>query len=610
MTLPVQRSKSRRFWLAALLAASALLPTPSTAQTLPEWGRALTPEQGRELRAEVQRLSRQFNLRENTLVAIARVLGTNLQNTSFGQLIERVREQAQRAADLQRQLGELRRQVSTLESSIRQPAQEALGRATTAFDEGRFADADREFGALQALRSAESETARTAWVDAVEARARIAELRLEFVAAAELRLTAMREEQRLSRERQFHLSMGAARALFEQGRLRADVSAFQRSAEIYREIVLPLTPRPEYPMEWAGAEHALGLTLSYWGRLRTDTRLLDEAIVAFRAAQELWTPAAHREHWAMAQGNLADAMTALASLTNEISALEEAVAQHRTSLGPQLAPPPPGTILINGANIAARQNNLALALYHLGQRKLDFGRREEGRRHLEEAVGLLRTALILLPHGDLRWVSAETNLGMILSALGVDESTSGRLQESATEYRTALGAITRDGAPALWAQIQDNLGGTLWELGERENQDSYFEQAIEAHRLALEVYTRENTPARWAAANTNLGNALLSLGERENGTQRLEGAVTAFRAALEERTREREPTRWGTSTVAIGRARALIASRTSNLNLLDEAERQVREARSVLAAEGFPLTWTDRTLELIAGFRRTLSARR
>ena len=609
MTLSLQRRKTRGFWLAALLAATALRPFPSTAQTLPEWGRPLTPEQGRELRAEVQRLRLQFNLRENTLIAIARAVGTRLQNLSFQELIVRVREQAQRAADLQRQIGELDRQIATLESSLRQPAQEALERATTAFNDGRFEDADREFGALQALRSAESETARTAWVDAVEARARIAELRLEFVAASELLETAAREEHRQSRDRQLRLRTAAARDLFEQGRLRDDVSAYQRSAEIYRQIVLTLTPRPEYPLEWAGVEHGLGLTLSYWGGLRTDSRLLDEAIVAFRAAQEVWTPSAHHPQWVMAQGNLAVATTALARMTNQISALEAAVAQHRTILGPPIAPPPPNTILINGANIAGRQSNLALALINLGQRKLDFRRREEGRRHLEEAVGLLRSSLALLQRGDSDWVIVESNLGWVLSILGNDETSSGRLQEAVTEYRTALGAISRDGAPALWASIQDGLGGALWDLGEHDNQKSYFEQAIEAHRLALEFYTRENTPDSWAAANSNLGNALSSLGERESGTGRLEEAVNAYRAALLERTREREPTRWGTLTVAIGRTRAFIASRTSNLNLLDEAERQIREARSVLAAEGFPLTWTDRTLEVIAGFRRTLSAR-
>src|SRR5207253_108203 len=111
-------------------------------------------------------------------------------------------------------------------------------------------DADRELAALEILRRSESEAARAAWSGAVEARARIAELRLDFDSAEELRLAAVREERALSTARQWLLMYDAARSRHQQGDLLGDNAALDRAITLFRDEVLPLVSRTERPHDW------------------------------------------------------------------------------------------------------------------------------------------------------------------------------------------------------------------------------------------------------------------------------------------------------------------------------------------------------------------------
>lgn len=532
-------------WLAALLATAtpALLPAQGT---LPEWGRPLTPAEGRELRAEIGRLSSRLGVRQNTLVAIARVLGTNLRNVSFAALVERVRSQAGRAAELQAQIGQLRTQIAALsDAAVRDPARQALARATAAFEAGRLDEADREFAALEGLRRSESQAARAAWVDAVEARASIAELRLDYDAAEGLRLTAAREERRLSTARQWRLVMGAALARQEQGELMGGRAPLDRAIMLYRDEALPLAPRDERPLDWADTLNSLGNALRELGRQARDTAILSEAVRAYQAALQEYTRERAPHDWAIVQADLASAL---------------------------------GT----------------------------WGGLERGTARLQQAVSAYRAALtVLREHSRSHWGITQYNLSHTLGTLATREPDRPWLAEAVQALEAALQEVTREQMPREWAMIYNGLGNLLVIHARRTNDAAAFERAAESYALALQELTRERTPVDWTMAMGNLGGALLETGRRQADTTRLTQAVAAYEAALQEQAREGVPLDWGGTMTGLADAIALIAERTGNRGLLDEAERRARSARLLQQLSGSTsgVARVDAILRRIAAMR-------
>jgi hypothetical protein len=57
------------------------------AQTQPEWGRAYSPAEGREMMAEIAQLSIEKGLQRKTLSAIALALGASRGNLSFVEIL-------------------------------------------------------------------------------------------------------------------------------------------------------------------------------------------------------------------------------------------------------------------------------------------------------------------------------------------------------------------------------------------------------------------------------------------------------------------------------------------------------------------------------------------
>ena len=103
--------------LAIALVCTAQLVAPSPVAAQPDWGRPLTPEEGRRLNSTISTLSNQLRVRRATLVSIARALGVSLRTTSFERLIQLVAEKAQEAAALQARLADLERQLESLPAS-------------------------------------------------------------------------------------------------------------------------------------------------------------------------------------------------------------------------------------------------------------------------------------------------------------------------------------------------------------------------------------------------------------------------------------------------------------------------------------------------------------
>lgn len=532
--------------------AVAVIPDRLSAQgTLPEWGRPLSPAEGRALRAEIAELSRQLGVREATLTAIARVLGANLRNVSFPELVQRIQSQAQRAAELQSRLGELRPQIAALtDTAVREPAEQALARATAAFNEGRLGDADREFVTLESLRHSESEAAQTAWMEAVNARGRIAELRFDFDAAERIRMSAARGERLASSERQWSLVIGAAEARRTQGDLLGDNAALERAIQLYREA-LTLLSRRGRPSHWAVTQYLLGTALLSLGAREQGSARLEQALHAYEIALQEWTRSRVPLQWALAQSGM-------------------------------------------------------------GQVLFTLGEREVAPERLTQSVAAFEAALGELPaqSAALQRADAFGGLAAALLRLGERESGTARFEQAVAAYGEALRQWTRERFPVQWATAQHGLGNAYFKLAEREANPTRLNQAAAAYRLALQEWTRERAPLRWATAQSNIGNVFLRLGVMEPGTVGLEEAVRAYEAALQEWTRARVPLDWAAATSNLAGARALIGERRRNPALLDRAEQQAREAREVMVAGGHA-AWVrdvDKTLGLIAQLRRKIGS--
>lgn len=523
--------------------------------TLPEWGRPLTPGEGRALRREIGRLSRERGVHEATLVTIARALGADLRNIDFPELIHRLQAQANRAAELQAQNAGLLAQIAAVsDPAVRAPAEQTLARAIAAFDEGRLDDADREFAALEVLRRSESEIVHAAWLSAVDARAAVAELRLDYDAAEALSLSAAREEQSasmLSVERQWRFTMGAATARYNQGRITGENAALERAIVLYRSEALPLVPRAERPDDWAVTQHDLGNALMELGEREASSTRLEEAVAAYEAALEVRSRTRVPIAWAQTMNNLGNAL-------------------------------------------------------------LGLGERSRGTARLKRAAVVLRAALEEFPRDryPLDWAQTQNHLAIALSSIGERERGTARLNQAVQIYQAALEELDRDRVPLGWAMAQNNLANVLMALGQRSDDVARLEQAVGAYEMVLQVWTRDSHPLEWATAQNNLGIALDALGRRETGTVRLEQAASAYEAALQEWTRERVPARWATTTTNLADAVALICERTRDHARLDEFERRVREAQAVLRAGGHRagLGRANFVLRRIAAVRRRIGA--
>lgn len=633
----------------ALAVAGAAWPEPALAApavrgTLPEFGRPLSPAEGRQLRDELRRLSIRLSVREATLVAIAQVLGTNLPRGSFEELVDRVRIQAERAAELQSRLAALETQIAAVGNKAeRSPATQALARARTAFDDGRLDDAGREFAALEQLRKSSSDAARTAWMQAVEARAQIAELRLDFDAAESLRVTAAREERRLSARRQWLLMRAAAVARYDQGFFLGDNAALERSIELFRAEVLPLAPRAERPLDWALSQNDLGRALAELGSREGSPERLEQAVEAYEAALNEYQRHGDRSHWAMVQNNLAATLGDLGDRQSGGDLLERAVQASEAAIAiydPETSP----------FEWASAQNNLGNALHTLGDREVGtaslrlavrayelaltkltreghefhwasthmnlgnvlaiMGGRDRSIDQLERAVRSYRTALtgFTRERTPLQWAKAQMNLGNALSIIGEQQGDTKRLDEGAGALRAALLEFRRERVPLDWAGAQTSLGLTLRSLGQREKNPGRLKEALQAFDASLQEYRRDQVPALWAVAQTNRAIALALLGTRESGTSMLEEAVKALELALEVQTAAEMPSDWARTSLIMAEVLADIAQRTKRMSMIDSAERRARAVRATFKADDLRhIEQVDKILAKFAQIRDTLS---
>ncbi len=306
------------------------------------------------------------------------------------------------------------------------------------------------------------------------ARAKLLASEFKYQEAGELLQGAAELVKEWDEDARFYLLNEAALVFSRQGEEKGDPQALERAIHLWRETILPLVPRHQPPLDWAGIQNNLGVALRALGERESGTRRLEQAVAAHKEALKVHTRKQEPLRWAMTQ------------------------------------------------------NNLGVALGALGERESSTGRLEQAVNAFEQALKERTRERV-----PLDWATTQNNLGNALFRLGERERGTERLEQAVEAYEEALKEYTRERVPLDWAATQNNLGNALAVLGARESGTRRLVQAVKAYEQALKEWTRERVPMQWAMTQNNLGNALARLGEREQSSKRLEQAVEAYQNALE-----------------------------------------------------------------------------
>lgn len=573
--------------VAVMMPLFAGIPAPVLAQTLPGYGRPLSPAEGRDLRASITRLSSQLRVREATLYAVADRVGVDLKGQPFGDILKLLETKAVEAAALKQQVAALEARVATLtDPTVRDPAGQHLKLAAAAIDAGRLDDADKHLAAVADLRWPQTLEARQAWLDAVRNRAALARLRLDEDAAASLLRSARLEERRLSTITQWTLAMDEADALYEKGRRRGDINALRQAIAIFREEAEALAPRAERPLDWAATQTALGSVLRLLGERTGDPADIEAAIVAYRSALEEATREREPQEWAKVQNNLGNALGTLGQRERATTRLQEAVDAYRAALEVRTRASSP-------RDFAAVQVNLGTVLTTMAQRASDPAL-------MREAITAYRASLegwdrVQYP---LEWAQTQNNLGNALLVLGDWEGGTAGFEAAAAAYRAALEERTRERAPLEWAITQSNLGNTYLGLGDRRTGTADFELAVVAYSAALTELSPKHSPLDRAATQNNLGSALTFIGERTGDRARLQAAVDLLRQSIDGRPRDRVPLDWAMAQSNLGNALIAQARLESGVGGIEAAVTAYRNALEERRQEREPLAWARTTAKL------------
>jgi len=116
-----------------------------------------------------------------------------------------------------------------------------------------------------------------------------------------------------------------ANAVYQQrdefGDNGALLSAIERSKRL-----IDLNSRERVPLQWAGAQHRLGLVLWRLGERENGTAKLEEAGAAYREVLKEWTRESVPLDWAKAQNDLGNAFLALGERDGGTAKFQEAAA--------------------------------------------------------------------------------------------------------------------------------------------------------------------------------------------------------------------------------------------------------------------------------------------
>lgn len=363
----------------------------------------------------------------------------------------------------------------------------------------------------------------------------------------------------------------------EEAQYRQRQTRLLQGAIRYDELTLNPVAAVDKLRRLAALEGASGLELARWlfekageyhqrGEAKNDNQALLVAIEAYRSTLLEVPRDRFPRQWAMAQNNLANALSTLGERETGTLRLEQAIAVYELALQERTRERGP-------RQWAGTQNNLGLALWALADR-------EGGTALLERAVTAYQAALqeYTREQTPQDWATTQGNLGKALQRLGKLEGGTARLEQAAAAYQAALREYTRERTPRQWALAQNNLGDALWKLGEREGDATRLKAAVAAYELALLERTRERAPLDWAATQHNLGNALTALSEQDNRPEWLERAVAAYQATLLEFPRDRFPLQRAGAQSNLGEILMISGERASDAARLEQAIQHITEA--------------------------------
>jgi tetratricopeptide (TPR) repeat protein len=183
---------------------------------------------------------------------------------------------------------------------------------------------------------------------------------------------------------------------------------------------------------------------------------------------------------------LAYVLAAYGEQTQQTKLAQEAVTLYRELLAGRPADAEP-------LRWAMLQNNLANALWMVGEHEIEL---PVQRANLERALAVLQSALIEVSRErtPLAWAMIESNLGIVLTSLGVRQVGPIRLEAAAAAFRAALQERTRAQGPYAFALTQTKLGDALRELGTRTKQAAVVCRAVDSHLEAWQALTAAGQP--------------------------------------------------------------------------------------------------------------------
>lgn len=384
--------------------------------TLPEYGVPLSPEETRNMRDQIARLSRDLGLSQELIAAIAKVLGlkTPKSQYSFAKFIGDVGAKANEGKALFGKLVELKTEVGRLSDPVvRDPGLKILALAQAALSAGRIEEAEQKFGELTLLRNSESENAQDLWLKAVELAAQTATLRLDEDRATEIWDNAGRQfEKKLATDRRgkFKSIVEAAAFQYSKGLRLLQGSPLVDAKRRY-EAGLMAFPEQEFPNEWGILKRNLG------------NLLVSQGIM-------LGGPAANLKY------------------SNAIELLNAA-------LGVQEA-------AVNRKEWAQTQNSLGIAFFRQGE--LVEGKLSEGL--FAKAITAYQNAQMVNTKeiSPVQWTDAQTNIALVYHIQGQRLGGAGGIdlmQKAARPYEEALPVYALNRNFSGWAATQNNLAGTF-----------------------------------------------------------------------------------------------------------------------------------------------------
>ncbi|MFD7282972.1 CHAT domain-containing protein [Streptomyces sp. NPDC059862] len=284
----------------------------------------------------------------------------------------------------------------------------------------------------------------------------------------------------------------------------------QRAVALHRDASR-LQYAHQAPWDAAANQNNLGNAL---GQLTSGDPVekADQAIGAYLAARQTWTPSSHPHEWALTTARLAGAYVRRAQL-GAPQYLEAALREFSAALSAI----DPGRDPLDWARVA---NSMGTAYQSVADTDT-----KAAEPSLLEAIRLFEAASHLLgriaaPHD---WASFRNNLGQAWLRLAALRDDPSALQAAVAAYQEALDARPRESAPYEWAQTTTGLAGALADAGQ-------FQQAAKLLQTALHLARDAGWPSLIQATAWRLAH----LEARQNHwPQAAAAAEEALRAAEE-----------------------------------------------------------------------------